>query len=214
MSVPDNPSRRATDGPLELKSFGTLEIKNVDQGEVCAVIATLGVVDKDGDVLLPGSFPESATVKMSGYGHDVILDGAAPVGKGTISVDGDKAVFTGRFFMSTARGAESFRTVKELGSDGEWSFGFPRSVETTKMTDEWKSKGARRLISKLMPIEASPVFIGAGHGTGTLYTKAKEEEVIIPDPAIEAARLETERKAKESAETNAHLDRRFKQRAR
>lgn len=167
---------------IELKSFGVLEIKDVEEGEVRAIVCTLGVVDKDGDVLLPGSFPPSAAVKMSGYGHDVITGGYPPVGKGTITVEGDKAIFTGKFFMSSDRAREAFSIVKELGADGEWSFGFPRNVKTEKMTDDWKSKGAKRLISGLTPIEASPVFVGAGQGTGTLYTKAKEEE-IAPAPA-------------------------------
>lgn len=193
---------------IELKSFGALEIKDVDQGEVCAVVATLGVVDKDGDVFLPGSFPDSAAVKMSAYGHDVIMEGAAPVGKGSIRVQGDRAIFEGKFFMSSSRGREAFNIVKELGGDGEWSFGFPRgSTQTAKMSDDWKAKGAQRLIAKQQPVEASPVFVGAGVGTGTVYTKSKEDESPPPDPAIEAARLEAEQEAKERDE---HLEKRFR----
>lgn len=165
---------------IELKSFGALEIKDAARGEVAAVIATLGVVDKDGDVLLPGSFPKSASVKMSGYGHSAVF-GEAPAGKGTITVEDDKAIFHGRFFMSTERGREAFQTVKELGEEGEWSFGFPRDMETEKLTDEWKAKGARRLISKLLPIEASPVFIGAGIGTGTLFTKSANTRASVEE---------------------------------
>lgn len=194
---------------LELKSFGPFEIKNAEQGEVCAVIATLGVVDKDGDVILPGAFPKSASVKMSGYGHSAIF-GDPPAGKGSITVEDDKAVFRGKFFMSTTQGRESFHTVKELGEEGEWSFGFPREVETEKMTDDWKAKGARRLISKLQPIEASPVFIGAGQGTGTLWTKAKEEEPAPPDPAIEAKRIADEEASARQREINDSIDKRFK----
>jgi hypothetical protein len=189
---------------IELKSFGALEIKDVEQGEVCAIVCTLGIVDKDGDVLLPGSFPPSASVKMSGYGHDVIVDGSPPVGKGTIKVEGDKAIFTGKFFMSSDRAREAFNIVKELGADGDWSFGFPRNVKTEKMTDEWKSKGAKRLISAIMPIEASPVFEGAGHGTGTLYTKAKEGE---PDPTIEAAEPKPKEKEAPDVALEARIER-------
>lgn len=171
---------------FETKTFGAFEIKDAEAGEVTAIVATLGVVDKDGDVLLPGSFPSSAAVKMSGYSHDVVLDGAAPVGKGTISVDGDKAVFRGKFFLSTQRGRESFNMVKELGADGEWSFGYPRGVQTTALTDDWRAKGARRLITGLQPIEASPVFVGAGVGTGTLMTKAADDAALAAQAAAEA----------------------------
>lgn len=159
---------------FEQKSFGALEIKNEELGEVSAIVATLEVVDRDGDVILPGAIPVAGTkVKLSGYGHDVILQDAPPVGIGTISEEGGKAVFNGRFFMSTQRGREAFATVKELGTDGEWSFGFPNStVKTAKMTDAWKEKGARRLIKSLEPVEASPVFRGAGMNTMTMHVKA------------------------------------------
>lgn len=165
---------------LDVKAFGPLDIKDAELGEVTAVVATLNVVDKDGDVILPGAIPAGgAKVKMSGYAHDVILGGAAPVGKGTITEEGGKAVFRGKFFMTTERGREAFHTVKELGTDSEWSFGFPRQVKTAEMSDEWKDKGARRLIAGLRPIEASPVIIGAGVDTGTVGVKSAEPE---PEP--------------------------------
>jgi hypothetical protein len=165
---------------LEMKSFGPFEIKSEDKGEVVAVVATLGVVDKDGDVIMPGAFGAGAKVKLSGYGHDVITEGKAPVGKGVITEEGDRAVFRGQFFMSTSRGREAFHTTKELGAEGEWSFGFPKSVKTGEMSDEWKAKGAKRIIKGLQAIEASPVFVGAGWGTGTLSAKAAEG--IAPEP--------------------------------
>lgn len=202
---------------LDAKSFGAFEIKDADAGEVAAIVATLGVVDRDGDVLLPGSFPPSAKVAMSGYAHDVIADSAMPVGKGIITVEGDKAIFRGRFFMSTDRGREAFHTVKELAEDSEWSFGFPKNVKTAPMTAEWRAKGARRLVAGLLPVEASPVFIGAGINTGTLFTKEADE---IPDPAIETARIKAEEdaaaervaiEAKSKADAiNAAADRMFK----
>jgi hypothetical protein len=172
---------------LEMKSFGPFEIKSEDRGEVVAIVATLGVVDKDGDVIQPGAFPPGGSkVKLSSYSHDVITEGSAPVGKGTIrEVDG-KAVFEGNFFMSTQRGREAFLTTKELGPEGEWSFGFPKAVKTADMTDEWRSKGAKRVIAGLVPIEASPVFVGAGWGTGTLLTKSAEPVEVAPEPEPQA----------------------------
>jgi hypothetical protein len=162
---------------VEHKSIGGFEVKDESKGEVTAIVATLGVMDKDGDVIYPGAFPAGAKVKLSAYGHDVILDGAPPVGKGTITEMEGKAIFEGNFFMSTARGREAFETTKALGPDGEWSFGFRTSeTKTLDMTPEWKAEGARRLISWLNPIEASPVFQGAGMGTGTLSAKGVTQE--------------------------------------
>jgi hypothetical protein len=177
---------------LEMKSFGPFEIKSEDRGEVVAIVATLGVVDKDGDVIERGAFPPGGSnVKLSGYNHDVIVGGAAPVGKGVVTEEGDHAIFRGKFFMSTERGREAFHTTKELGAEGEWSFGFPRAVKAGEMTDEWKSKGAKRIIKGLVPIEASPVFVGAGWGTGTLLTKSAEPaEVAEPQADGDPAPLE------------------------
>ena len=163
---------------LSTKSFGSFEIKDEERGEVVAIVATLEVVDRDGDVILPGAFPMGgAKVKLSGYGHDVVLQDAPPVGIGTISEEGGKAVFEGRFFMSTERGREAFATVKELGTDGEWSFGFPNAtVKTAKMTEAWRERGAKRLLAGLEPVEASPVFRGAGLGTMTMHVKGMKAE--------------------------------------
>lgn len=185
-----------TELDMELKTFGALEIKDADQGEVVAVVATLGVVDKDGDVILPGAIPPNSAVKMSAYGHDVVIDGASPVGKGTISEEGTAAVFRGRFFLTTQRGREAFNTVKELGPDSQWSFGFPRGVKTESLTEEWRTKGARRIISGMLPIEASPVFVGAGIGTHTVMAKAAED-------AAAAVAAEAEAKVKRDAEARA-----------
>jgi hypothetical protein len=169
---------------LEMKSFGPFEIKSEDKGEVVAIVATLGVVDKDGDVIQKGAFPPGgANVKLSGYNHDVIVGGAAPVGKGIVTEEGDHAIFRGKFFMSTERGREAFHTTKELGAEGEWSFGFPKAVKTGELSQEWKAKGAKRMIAGLTPIEASPVFVGAGWGTGTLLTKSAEPEAAAEPQA-------------------------------
>jgi hypothetical protein len=200
---------------LELKQFGSLEIKDASLGEVEAIVATLGVVDNDGDVILPGAVPvNGATVKLSGYAHDVVLDGAAPVGIGTVVEENGRLLFKGRFFMSTERGREAFHTTKELGADGEWSFGFPNgSVKTAKLTDDWRTKGARRIIATMHPIEASPVFQGAGIGTGTLAVKeavkegvkeavaeVSEEAAEKVEEAQQAEQVEAAKQAEEQAE--------------
>jgi hypothetical protein len=169
---------------LEMKSFGPFEIKSEDRGEVEAIVATLGVVDKDRDVILPGAFPPGGSkVKLSGYRHDIITEDAPPAGKGVIFERDGKAVFAGKFFMSTQRGREAFFTTKEMGEDGEWSFGFPRDVKVGELTEEWKAKGAKRIITGILPIEASPVLVGAGQGTGTLLAKAAED--VAPEPGAD-----------------------------
>lgn len=151
------------------KGVGTLEIKDAEKGEVTAVVATLGVVDKDREVILPGAIKDGARVKLSLYGHGAVF-GDAPVGKGTLSMNGDRVLFNGQFFMTTSRGNEAFRTIKELGPDQEWSIGY-RVVKWSEPNDEWRAKGAMRILEKLDVFEVSPVIIGAGEDTGTVAVK-------------------------------------------
>jgi hypothetical protein len=187
----------------ERKSFTyRIEIKNEAAGEVGAVIAKLGVVDKDLDVLLPGTFPLNAKVKLSSYGHDVVTSAAPPVGDGVVFERGNEAIFGGRFYMGTERGREAFQTIKEMGSNCDWSFGWNKgTTQTEPLSDYWKSQGARRVITGLIPIEVSPVFVGAGQGTGTLYTKSAEGDAEEQDRIRRYAALsETLRKNAEKWE--------------
>ena len=199
---------------ITLKAFGALEVKDAAKGEVEAIIATLNVVDHDRDVLLPGAIPEGAKVKISWYGHDAVF-GDMPVGKGTLEVRGDQVVAKGRYFLSTTRGADAFATLKELGSDQEWSFGF-RVMERADPPEEWVQKGARQMLVKVAPFEVSPVMFGAGIGTQTLAMKGKGGD---PDPeegdeeAKKQAELEAaEAKAKADQEEEARVAERLAQR--
>lgn len=152
------------------KLLGPLEIKDAEKGEVEAIVATLGVVDHDKDVIAPDAIRHGAKVKLSSYAHDTVLGGNAPVGKGVIHVDGQRAILRGQFFMSTQRGREAFETVKALGPDGEWSVGFA-TRRLGDLTDEWKSKGAERVLAAIDVFEVSPVLRGASLYTGTLAIK-------------------------------------------
>lgn len=173
---------------LALKSFCTFEIKDAEKGEVEAIIATLGVVDKDEDIIRHDAIPDGAKVSMSSYGHDAVF-GARPVGKGKLFVDGAKLVFKGRVFLGTTDGRDTFEVLKEMGGDQEWSFGF-RILGAEVPSEDERKQGARRILTKLDCFEVSPVIVGAGVGTRTLGVK---EAPAPPDPAIEAARLEAER---------------------
>lgn len=195
---------------LQIKTFGILEIKDAERGEVTAVVATLNVVDKDGDVILPGA-ADGAKIKLSEYSHSIIEDGAPPVGKGRLYDKGTKLMMDGTFFMEVPRARDSFYTVKGLGEDSEWSIGFLKRVQTVPITDELRARfpGVLRIIKKMFPVEASPVLIGAGVDTYTVSTKDAEideetqrkaaEEQARKD-AEEAQALETKRLAEDEAQ--------------
>jgi hypothetical protein len=48
-------------------------------GTALVVLASLGFVDREGDLILPGSLANTAAV-VSRHNHSVILDGEDPVG--------------------------------------------------------------------------------------------------------------------------------------
>jgi hypothetical protein len=165
---------------MELKSVVSFEIKDADRGMVSALVSTMNVVDRDGDVILTGAIADGTTVKLSAYGHDIITKDKPPAGIGTISVKGDQAIMNGQYFLNTTRGRDAFETVKALGANSEWSIGFSRRVQTLPMTDEWAKKGARRLIAGINVIESSPVFRGANGLTGTLAVKQADGDPSAP----------------------------------
>lgn len=175
---------------MEIKGFGAFEVKDADKGEVEAIVATLNVVDRDKDVFLPGALPAESKVHISDYRHSVVFDGAAPVGKGLLTVEGDLAIFRGAYLMGTERGREAFHLVKGLGQDIDWSFGFPRDYQTAPVTKEWQAKGARRLIAAgVKPFEVSPVRVGGGVGTRTLAAKEAKMETNIHRVVCDCGRV-------------------------
>lgn len=153
-----------------MKYFSGFEIKDAAKGEVEAVIATLGVVDRDEDIIRHDAIRDGAKVRMSSWGHEAMY-GARPVGKGTLHVERDQLRFKGRIFLNTVDGRETFEVLKELGGETEWSFGF-KIIGSETPSDDERAKGARRALTKLDAFEVSPVMIGAGVGTMTVGLKS------------------------------------------
>lgn len=151
------------------KSLSRVEIKDADKGEITAVFATLNVIDSDNDVTVPGAFADGAKVRISAYGH-TSWQGALPVGKGVIHEDGDQAVFSGRFFLDTPEGKDTFTVVKELGADGlqEFSYGY----DAVKYSFGEHEGQQVRFLEELKVHEVSPVLLGAGVGTRLLTAKS------------------------------------------
>lgn len=189
---------------MKQKTLGGFELKDADQGVIKAVFSTLGVKDHDGDVTLPGAFDNGAEVRISQYNHASWNGGAFPVGKGVIHADESKATLTGQFFMKTSIGRDTFEAVKELGSLGEWSYGFD-VLDSEHGTHDGEPA---QFLKKLKVHEVSPVLLGAGIGTHTVAAKslgsmtddelAEEAErafkalhdrgIAIPDVLVDAVR--------------------------
>jgi HK97 family phage prohead protease len=151
------------------------------EGSFQAIFSTFNVIDHDRDVTLPGAFTDGQEVRISSWGHkwhDL------PVGRGVIRADEVKAWVDGQFFLDTEGGAETYKTVKNLGNLQEWSYGFD-ILEVG--FGKWEDQENIRFLRKLDVFEVSPVMLGAGIGTQTTAIKGQEE--AKPYPNEHACRL-------------------------
>lgn len=158
---------------LKKISPARVRVKDADTGEVEAVFATLNVIDKDGDVILPGAITDGAAVTVSAYGHKS-WSGDLPTGAGTIHEVDDELVARVKFFLDTDQGRNTFGAVKGLAEHGlgEWSWSLQ---DVTSERGTWKGQRAN-LISKVgHTAEVSPVLLGAGVNTRTLSVKGAKQ---------------------------------------
>lgn len=151
------------------KTISSVEIKDADKGEISAVFSTFNVIDKDGDLTLPGAIKDGTEVVISAYGHQSHY-GALPLGKGVIRTTDTEAILEGNFFMDTTHGADAFKVVKALSEADlqEWSYSLN---DVTRKSVE--AEGRRYWVIEDIGLikEVSPVLIGAGVGTRTLAAK-------------------------------------------
>lgn len=155
--------------PLEVveRKAVSLELDDKKEGTFVARIATLNVIDKDGDLTKPGAFKKGQEVLISAYQHGSWM-GSLPVGKAVIRVDGDDVLAVGEFNLNTAAGTEHYEAVKFSGGLQEWSYGFRVDEAGEDTIDGSKI----RVLKKLTVFEISPVLLGAGVDTGTLAIKS------------------------------------------
>ena len=156
-----------------------VRIKEIGEGDdgkmgVKAVFATLGVVDKHGDVILPGAIGKQDVI-LSAYGHNSwgnMFGGVAeaPIGKGKTYEEDNEAIFDGELF-STSASKDMYVILKELGENQEWSFSL-HNVEY-RIVENYEDSG--KTVYELESIdvhEVSPVLMGAGINTRTLQVKS------------------------------------------
>ncbi|MBN1220085.1 MAG: hypothetical protein JXM69_14250 [Anaerolineae bacterium] len=126
-----------------------------------AIFATLGVIDKDGDLTIKGAFGEQDDIPLESWGHGYQLP---PVGVGRIYEKGDKAIFEGRFFLDSQLGRDNFTALQEIKRT-EWSYTF--RIKNSKPIP------TGRRLEKLLVKGVAPVTEGAGIGTATLSVKGQ-----------------------------------------
>jgi hypothetical protein len=160
---------------VTIKTFSSAETKVGDQGHVSAVIATIGVVDKDGDVMVDGCLPETK-VAISPFGHALWSNGPGitPLGYGTFKQSGDLLVFDGTYNLKIQAARDAFEDLKMALAEGvntEWSFSLENIVG-----EQVKVGGVTaRAIKSFSPREVSRVLVGASIGSGTLAVKGVKQ---------------------------------------
>lgn len=110
---------------------------------------------------------------MAAWGHNW---GDLPSGKGQVLVEEKQAVFSGRFFLETNAGLDTYNTVKAMGPLQEWSWGF----EILDAAWEKRDGDYVRIIQRTRIFEVSPVLVGAGVGT---YTRSIKRGLRYADQA-------------------------------
>lgn len=160
----------------EIKLFTPHDFDLKENGEVVVAFSQTDAVDRDSDYTFP-DFLENpgARVPISPYGHGIWPQKGAklPVGKGDIKEEGGWAVLRGAFFMNTEGGREHYETVKAMGDDQQWSYGY----DVTAKADPPSNVKARRGIKKAKVFEVSPVFLGAQNATHTMAIKSASEDL-------------------------------------
>lgn len=153
-----------------------------EKGRIEAIFSTFNVMDSDGDIILSSAFTPNQGVPMV-HAHDW----AHIIGKGTVRVEQDRAVFDGQLFLDTFAGLEAYKTIKNMGDLQEYSFGF-RVLDYDIKEDDQAPWGYVRIIKNLELFEVSDVLKGASVGTRTLTVKHKfdttndgQETVIVSE---------------------------------
>lgn len=145
------------------------EIKQLDgEGSFEAVIATLGVVDSDGDIIVAGAFQNATVSIMPAHDHRHV-----PLGKAKMEDRGDKAIAVGKFNLDVPAAKDWHSALKfdleHPPAVQEWSFAFGIEESSTETRDSEEV----RLLELLDTMEVSPVLRGAGVETGTLSAKQR-----------------------------------------
>lgn len=159
--------------PMQRKTI-KVALKAVDDaGTFEAVIATLGVIDHDGDVVEAGALAGQTVSLMPA--HDSM---SVPLGKASIVERGDDVVAVGKFNREVTAGKDWHEAIKfdleHPPEVQEWSWGY-RVKEENQRAGQLNGVDVR-FLSLIDLEEISPVLRGASIGTRTLEAKAHKTE--------------------------------------
>ena len=164
------------------------------EGRVSLKVATLGVIDRDGDVIVAGAVGRKE-VLLGPFQHR-IMQGAPPIGRGVLYEQDGELRFDGQFNLEMTSAQETFSAMRFAPELTEVSFGF----YTVKQSPGMVGTTPANFLEELDPFEVSPVLRGAGIGTGVRDIKSAEEPapaVALPSADIIVAQMALSRLPKE-----------------
>ena len=139
-----------------------------DAGSGVAVIATLNVVDHDGDVTLPGAFGKQTAKIVPAHNWQHV-----PLGKASIREEGNEVLADFQLNLDIQAAREWHASLKQDLADEygnplqEWSYGF--AIEEAGFGEH---EGRQVQFLKALKVhEISPVMLGAGINTRTVSVK-------------------------------------------
>jgi len=165
-----------SDGEIDLRDLGLdparidpsrFDPKAADRaGTIVATFATLGVVDADGDVIVPSAIADGIEVLFGSWNHSSVTGSVLPIGRGRIVNDGRTAKIHATVFDTPDARAE-IAVIRGLASVAQYSFAFRVLDFSTDYKELEQFPGARRILKSLDVYEVSAVYAGAGVQTGT-----------------------------------------------
>ena len=195
---------------MDTKTFRA-ELKQVNaSGTFEAVVATLGVVDHDGDIIEPGALAGKVAAIVPAHQQHTV-----PLGKVKIEERGSEVIAMGTLNLTIPAAKDWHEALKfDLANPPavqEWSWGY---VPIDAKDDIVNGETIRRLMNVDL-MEVSPVLRGASIGTRTLGVKANgvklaeqvSEACKVAEAALRRVREAHEQRKKEgrqlSEETRA-----------
>ena len=197
------------------KTIAASEVKTVDvkQGLVEAFTNSMGIVDKDGDIIDPSAFNSSIAKNLpipvlAGHDQNQIVGKVLSARPVHVEEDEYRLYTLMQMNLETQAGAEAFSNVRG-GFTREWSVGF--NVPEDGWGVEGRGKSQTRRIKELDWVEVSTVIRGASPATQTISAKSEDEpktllEVYTGETPEPIAADTVEETASDAHKVKAELD--------
>jgi len=152
-----------------------------DDNELVAVIATLGVVDRDFDVSISSTFVDGQKTLLGAWNHATSQGDQSPVGTAVVRTNGAIAWIEARYFEDSRSQAyrAMLKQALETGTDIGFSYTYIIQDSSTDSRELARYPGARQILKRVSVEEACPCLMPAGIGTGIRSAKQLASELDL-----------------------------------